>query len=130
MKQKMFEELLYELRIQTGLARKQVVEKIEMPNVTEKTIRKWESGLEYPDINVIYKLSELYHISSEELLKSKQLTLEAGMEGIHVVFIKCLSFILGLSIYSTIWIGRILLAIIFVGALYFFSQACLGLSWY
>ena len=42
-----------------------VAKKINDTNINEKTVKKWEYGLLYPDLNTIYKLSEIYNIPSE-----------------------------------------------------------------
>lgn len=126
--EKTFEQLLYELRVKAGLSRHDLVNIINDKNIQEKTIRRWESGLDYPDINRIYTLSEIYKVPSEELLLSKQLTLEAGLEGIHYYIIKCISFLMGVSIYGAIWTFRILVGCIFVFLFLFYREMCIQMQ--
>lgn len=57
---------LKEVRIHSGLTQETVAEKI---NVSRQTISNWENEKSYPDINSIIKLSDLYSISLDELLK-------------------------------------------------------------
>lgn len=106
-----FGEWLYELRKQSDFTEQQLAEKIDMINVQEINIKKWERDLEYPDLNIIYKLSEIYQISSTELLHSKEETLKYGIEGIHKYIIKWISLFMGISIYGTIWFCRIVLVL-------------------
>lgn len=104
-----FGQWLYELRTKKGLTEDQLVEKIGMVNVEKINIRKWERDLEFPDLDAIYKLSEIYMIPSSEIINRKQQTLQAGMEGIHFYIIRILSLLMGISIYGTIWLSRILI---------------------
>lgn len=104
-----FGEWLYKLRVKKGLTEEQLVDKINMVNVQQINIKKWERDLEFPDLDMIYKLSEIYMIPSAEIIDKKQKTLQAGMDGIHMYIIRVLSLIMGISIYGTIWLSRILI---------------------
>lgn len=53
-------------------------------------------------------------ISSEELLKSKEDTLKSGINGIHKKFIRWLSLLLGIPIYGTIILCRVILFIVLI----------------
>ena len=75
-----FGEWLHKLRKEKGLTEEQLVDKINMVNVQEINIRKWERDLEFPDLDAIYKLSEIYMISSAEIIDKKQKTLQAGVD--------------------------------------------------
>lgn len=92
------EEMLKTLRTDKGWTTYDLVEKINRVGVSEKSIRKWELGLEYPEMDVIYQLSDLYNIPSEDLLMARQISLESGLDSIHMRFIKHLCFWLGISI--------------------------------
>ena len=104
-----FGQWLYELRKSKGLTEDQLVDKINMINVQEINIKKWERDLEFPDLDVIYKLSEIYMIPSAEIIDKKQKTLQAGVDGIHIYIVRILSLLMGISIYGTIWLFRIVL---------------------
>lgn len=60
------EKKLREARANAGLTQEQVAEKIA---VSRQTISNWENGKSLPDIVSIIKLSDLYQISLDELLK-------------------------------------------------------------
>lgn len=75
-----FGQWLYEQRKKKGLTEEQLVDKINMANVQIINIKKWERDLEFPDLDEIYKLSEIYMISSAEIIDIKQKTLQAGVE--------------------------------------------------
>ena len=104
-----FGEILYELRRKKGLSIIELLEKIGKKEIKEKNIRKWESGLEYPELEIIYKLSEIYCVPSTVLLKAKQDSLKSGVDNINKRFIKWLSFTLGISIYASIILSRIII---------------------
>ena len=60
------EKKIKEARANAGLTQEQVAEKIM---VSRQTISNWENGKSLPDIISIMKLSDLYQISLDELLK-------------------------------------------------------------
>ena len=115
-----FGEWLYKIRKEKGLTEQELVEKINIKGVTERNIRKWERDLEFPEIEVIYNLSEIYMISSAEIIDKKQQTLKNGVESVHKWIIRWISFIMGFSIYGTIWFCRILLTVILILTLIWF----------
>ena len=74
-----FGQWLYELRTQKGYDEYELAEKINKINVQAKNIKKWERDLEFPDLDTIYKLSEIYMIPSSEIIDKKNQTLQAGV---------------------------------------------------
>lgn len=60
---------LYDLREKKGYTIEELAEKINMPNATIKNIKKWEHDLEFPNLDHMYKLSEIYEVPSEELMQ-------------------------------------------------------------
>ncbi len=104
-----FGQWLYETRKQHNFTEEDLVEKINMLNVQKINIKKWERDLEFPDLDVIYKLSEIYMIPSAEIIDKKQKTLQSGVDGIHVYFIRVLSLILGISFYATYALTQIII---------------------
>ena len=57
---------LKDKRTGLGLSQEDLAEKI---GVTRQTIANWEKGKTYPDIGSVLKLSDLYNVSLDELLK-------------------------------------------------------------
>lgn len=57
---------LKDKRTGLGLSQEQLAEQLE---VTRQTIANWEKGKTYPDIGSVLKLSDLYSVSLDELLK-------------------------------------------------------------
>ena len=120
------EELLVQLRTEKNWTIFHLIEKLQEVGITvdEKKIKKWEIGLEYPDLDTIYKLSEIYMIPSETFIVAKSNSYEKGMESIHMIFIKWFCYITGFSLK----IGYISFYVIIFGALigsfmYFIGQA-------
>ncbi|WP_208560797.1 helix-turn-helix domain-containing protein [Marinilactibacillus kalidii] len=58
-----------ERRNELGMTQDQVAEYL---GITRQTISNWENGKSYPDIERIIRLSELYTLSLDELLKGDQ----------------------------------------------------------
>ena len=106
MKYKNFGEYLCKLRLQKEYTYEELKQKINKPEVTVKTIKQWEKNLKYPDLNIIYILSEIYMVPSETFLQIKEETLKKGENGILV---KWLSYTLGISVYGAIWLSRIII---------------------
>ena len=60
---------LKEARLQAGLTQENVAEEIQ---VTRQTISNWETEKSFPDIVSVIKLSTLYNISLDKLLKGDE----------------------------------------------------------
>ncbi|MCC0636147.1 MULTISPECIES: helix-turn-helix domain-containing protein [unclassified Clostridioides] len=69
-------------RINSGLTQEKVAEKI---NVSRQTISNWENEKSYPDIISVIKLSDLYSISLDELLKGDNKMIEHLKESTNLV---------------------------------------------
>ncbi|MFV0395041.1 MAG: helix-turn-helix domain-containing protein [Coprobacillaceae bacterium] len=69
-------------RINSGLTQEQIAEDI---NVSRQTISNWENEKSYPDIISVIKLSDLYHISLDELLKGDDKLIEHLDESTNIV---------------------------------------------
>lgn len=70
---------LSQLRKLSGMTQEQLAEKI---NVSRQTVSKWESDSTSPDLESIVKISWIFHVSLDDLLKEA----ETGVIGI-VLFI-------------------------------------------
>ena len=115
------EELLKELRNKKGWSIIEVVQNLNAKDITEKDVKKWEIGLEYPDLDMVYKLSELYQIPSEELIQAKNNSYQKGMAGINANFIKWICYVLNVSFYTGMVLLIIIYIILLVGSLLFFT---------
>ena len=114
------EELLVELRTKKGLSRLELLDKLDDTDLTEKDIKKWEVGLKYPDLDTIYKLSEIYMVPSEEIIQAKSNSYEKGLGGINKKIIKWFVYTLNISFYAGVVLTIILYMVTFIGALWFF----------
>ncbi len=68
-----FGKFLAELRKEKGLTQIQLAEKL---NITDKAISRWETGKNYPDIELFEKLSNALDVSISELLEGKRIEKE------------------------------------------------------
>ena len=73
---------LKEVRIKSNLTQEQVAEELF---VSRQTISNWENEKSYPDIISIIKLSDLYSISLDELLKGDKKMIEHLDESTNIV---------------------------------------------
>ena len=73
---------LKEARSHAGLTQEEVAEAIQG---SRQTISNWETGKFYPDILSVIKLSDLYAISLDELLKGDKKMIEHLEESTDVV---------------------------------------------
>lgn len=125
MEKKTIEVLLRELREQKGWSYYNVIEELNKLGVIvdEKKIKKWEVGLEYPDLDTIYKLSELYFIPSEDFIEAKNNSYEEGYNSIHMVFIKWFCYITGFTLKAGYIFFYVVIAIaLIVSFLYFIGN--------
>ena len=95
------EELLTRLRQEHNWSYVEVISKLSDKTITEKDIKKWEVGLKYPDLDMIYELSELYQIPSADLIKAKEYSYTK--KGIFTTrLIKWICYFLNVSMYTAI----------------------------
>ena len=73
---------LKEVRMKSNLTQEQVAEKLF---VSRQTISNWENEKTYPDIISIIRLSDLYSISLDELLKGDRKMMEHLDESTNIV---------------------------------------------
>lgn len=64
-----FSEKIYMIRNKSALSQDEMAHKF---GVSRQTISKWESGLSYPELDKIIKISETFHVSLDWLLKNTQ----------------------------------------------------------
>ena len=119
---RILEEMLLDLRTQKGWTYIHIVEELQKLGISieEKMVNKWELGLEYPDLDVIYKLSELYMVPSEKFITAKSNSYEKGMASIHMTFIKWFCYITGISIKIAYIGSNVVIALALMWALWFF----------
>ena len=73
---------LKEARLQAGLTQENVAEEIQ---VTRQTISNWETEKSFPDIVNVIKLSDLYNISLDQLLKGDEAMIEHLEKSTNIV---------------------------------------------
>lgn len=56
----------------------------KLMNVSKETIQKWETGVSMPEMENAIKLSELFHVSLDYLLKEKQGDSDFSYYTVHV----------------------------------------------
>lgn len=119
------EDLLIELRKKEGLTTVELLEKINDSNLKEKDIKNWEIGLNYPDLDTIYKLSEIYKVPSTEFVQAKNNSYEKGLAGVNKKIIRWIAYTLNVSFY----VGTVITVLIYVGALTFAFMFFLSMAY-
>lgn len=119
------EDLLIELRKKEGLTIVELLEKLNDSNLKEKDIKNWEIGLKYPDLDTIYKLSEIYKVPSTEFVLAKNNSYEKGLAGINKKIIRWIAYTLNVSFY----VGTVITVLIYVGALAFAFMFFLSMAY-
>ena len=71
----MLSEKIYTLRRKSGLSQEQLAEKI---GVSRQAISKWEGGLSTPELDKLRALSELFHVSIDELTNEQEASAASG----------------------------------------------------
>lgn len=64
-----FGKTLKEHRSQLDLTQQEVAKKLY---ISRQTISNWENGKSYPDLDMLIKISDVYHVSIDSLLKGDQ----------------------------------------------------------
>ena len=120
------EELLSNLRNKNNWTYLDVVQELSKLGVMleEKTIKKWEIGLEYPELDMIYKLSELYYIPAENFITAKSNSYKKGYNYIHQKFIKWFCYLTGVSFKVAYVLMYAILFIALVWSFMFFIGNC------
>lgn len=118
-----FGAYLYDLRCKKEYAVEELARIINMETVTIKAIRKWEHDLEFPNLDQMYKLSEIYQVPIEEIMQVRTQTLEEGLKGVHKTIIRFLGYLLGFSIYGTLIICYTIIFIALIYAFWFIITA-------
>lgn len=117
-----FGAYLYDLREKSGYTVEELAEKINVPNVTIKTIKKWEHDLEFPNLDIMYKLSEIYQVPSEVLMQVRTETLEKGLKGVHRTIIRFIGYLFGISIYGAVIFSYIFMFVAGIGSVLFIAK--------
>ena len=116
------EELLTRLRKEKGWGYAEVLQHLEDKTLTEKDIKKWEIGLKYPDLDMIYQLSGIYQIPSKEFVEAKNNSYSKGMLSINMITIKWICYFLNVSLKVGAVILVLLYVFLFAFSLYFFTM--------
>lgn len=104
------EELLIRLRNEKGWSRVELMVHLSNKTIKEKDIKKWELGLEYPDLNMIYELSGIYEIPSEKFVEAKNNSYVKGLGSVNMFLTKWICYLLNVSIK----VGMVLLVLFYV----------------
>ncbi len=80
-----FGEFISVLRKEKGLTQKQLA---DLLSLTDKAVSRWETGKNYPDIEMLEKISEVLDVTVSELLESKRMPKEEIVEATEKNIVK------------------------------------------
>ncbi|MGN0436804.1 MAG: helix-turn-helix domain-containing protein, partial [Wujia sp.] len=110
-------KFIAELRKEKGLTQEQFGDKV---GVTNKTVSRWETGTYLPPADVLLSISEMFHVSINEILSGKRLSDEEyklAAENNLTQAIKNSSFTLKdkIEFYKNKWLKEHIAIMAFVG---------------
>lgn len=80
-----FAEKVYALRTQAGMSQASFAEKLQ---VSRQTVSKWELGTSYPEIDKLVAISNMFHVTTDYLLKDQSASQDdAGMDRLVLKFL-------------------------------------------
>lgn len=94
-------EKLLQLRKERGLSQQQLAEQLD---VSRQSVSKWELNESIRDIQNIVAMSELFHVSTDYLLKDEMEKNQADDNRIDIILVvSTLIIFLGLVLAYTLW---------------------------
>ena len=119
---KTLEDFLLDLRLKKKWTYLNIANELYKLGVTvsEKDVKKWELGLSYPDLDMIYKLSELYFVSSEQFLIAKKNSYLKGYNSFFMTIVKLFCYLTGFTLRFGYILCIIFITFSLIGALLFF----------
>lgn len=96
-------EFLKELRKEKGLTQEQLVEKF---NVSRRSVSRWETGSNLPDLSILVELAEFYDVDIKEIIDGARKS-EMMNEEVKEVAFKMADYAVEQKSRFLIWIRRI-----------------------
>ena len=108
MKKQTFGQMISSLRKEKGMTQLELAEKM---GVTDKAVSKWERDLSFPDVNSIPKLAEIFAISIDELMQTKDSTKKktdsAEVSEILDIALKGIALAMGIAVVVLLFLNQI-----------------------
>lgn len=94
--------------------------------LADEDVKKWEYGITYPELDMLYILSEMFYISCDDLVQAKNISLKRGFPSTRTI--KWICYYLNVSIWVGFAINIIIMTLAFILALAFFRWAMMGFA--
>jgi len=78
--------------------------------------------LEYPNIDEIYKLSEVYFVPSDNFVMAKTNSYQEGLNSVHATLIKWICYLTGVSLKIGYVAFYVIITVALFGSLIFFVE--------
>ncbi len=89
-----------------GLSQEELAEKIY---VTRQSVSNWETGKTYPDLQSLLRMSDLFHVSLDELIKGDVETMKKEIDQAQIKQFDHLSKVYTVLLLATILLGPVFL---------------------
>ena len=122
MDQRKIGSFLKELRKEKGLTQEQLAEKM---SVSGRTVSRWETGSNMPDLAILIELSDLYDVDIRELLDGERKSEKMDQE-LKETIEKVADYSNEMKKRFAKFIHRFFIAGVFVGLLHLFLTMCEG----
>lgn len=110
-----FGERIYELRSKSGMSQGELADNLE---VSRQAVSKWENNSAVPELDKLLKMSELFSVSLDELVKGEKTITETTVSAQQEV----VPVIIKQSLPMRKIVGLILFGMAFIAALVFFTM--------
>lgn len=118
------EELLKNLRNEKNWNYNDVALNLKDTNIMPNDVKKWEYGLKYPDLDMMYKLSELYKIPIEKLVQAEDYSYGKMTKSMHIKIIKRINYFFDVSFKVSVVLMILFYLLALAGSfLYFMTKA-------
>ena len=108
MKQQTFGENIAALRKELGMTQMEVAAKM---GVTDKAVSKWERNLSLPDVALLPKLAELFHVTVDDLMQADSVSSgpfrRGGLQGILDLVCKAIALAMGVAVTVLTLLGEL-----------------------
>ena len=97
--QQTFGKRIAALRKEQGMTQLELAGKM---GVTDKAVSKWERDLSFPDVCLLPRLAEIFHVTVDELMQAramhKEMPQSSGIPAFAALVWKCIALAMGIAV--------------------------------
>ncbi len=106
MQQRTFGAMIVQFRKEKGMTQLELAQQL---GITDKAVSKWERDLSYPDVASIPKIAEIFGVSVDELMQTKQPEAAPGKQKIRNMVplaLKAVALAMGIAVAVLSFLGQ------------------------